>query len=83
MRLEVQDSWYDPAAAAVVPAGGQRTTRSDRLALWAGQLSGSVGKLREELRTTRMSVFEAQQGMRDALEQVQETQDTLSSQVEV
>lgn len=82
-RLEVQDTWYDPAASKVVPSGGQPTTRSDRLALWAGQLSGSVEKMREELRATRMSVFEAQQGMRDALDQVQQTQETLTQQVEV
>lgn len=83
VRLEVQDTWYDPAASKVVPSGGQPTTRSDRLALWASQLSGTVGKMREELRATRMSVFEAQQGMRDALDQVQLTQDTLTQQVEV
>eukprot|EP00892_Ulva_mutabilis_P000197 jgi/Ulvmu1/10178/UM006_0134.1 len=82
-RLEVQDNWYDPAASAVVPSGGQRTTRSDRLALWANQMNGSVGKLRDELRSTRMNVFEAQQGMKDALEQVQVTQDTLAQQVEL
>ena len=67
----------------VAPNGRPRTTRSDRLALWANQMSGSVGQLKGELRATRMSVFEAQQGMKEALEQVKHTQDCLSDQVEV
>jgi hypothetical protein len=46
-------------------------------------MAGTVSRLRSELRSTRMSVFEAQQGTKEALDQVQDMQDTLLEQVDV
>lgn len=81
--MEVFDDWYNPSASAVISAGGATETRSDRLAQWSTRLSATVSKLKNELRTTRMEAFEAQQGTKQALEDVQQSQARLLSEVEV
>jgi Starch binding domain len=66
-RVEVFDNWYDPASSAVIANSGPKETRSDRLTAWSDQLNSTVGKLRGELRSTRMEVFENEEGMKQAL----------------
>jgi outer membrane murein-binding lipoprotein Lpp len=82
-RVEVFDSWYDACSSLVISAGGLKETRSERLAQWSSRLSASVSKLKNELRQTRMEIFEAQEGTKTALAQVQDVQESLIQEMQV
>lgn len=82
-RVEVFDNWYDPSSSAVIAQGGARETRSDRLAVWNSRLTSTVSKLRNELRSTRMELFESREEARVALARVQGVQDSLIAEAEV
>jgi outer membrane murein-binding lipoprotein Lpp len=81
--VEVFDNWYDACSSMVISAGGRKETRSERLAQWSNRLTASVSKLKNELRQTRMEVFEAQEGTKAALAQVQDVQESLMQEMQV
>lgn len=82
-QVEVFDKWWDPASSIVVSAGGNKETRSDRLMLWTNQQLGSVSKIRNELRATRMEAFQADEESKQALSRARAAQEALEAQKKV
>ena len=82
-QVEVFDKWWDPSSSIVKTAGGSKETRSDRLALWTSQQTGSVSKIRNELRATRMEAFQADEESKQALARAQSAQEALMTQKQV
>lgn len=76
------EDWHDSTRSSL-STNGETMTRADHLQRWAGKMTNTLAAQRDEIRSTRMELFQALEDAREGGAMVRTAQDQLMEAVHV